>query len=290
MLYKLGLWFLGVPRGGGGGVPWAMPEGDTILRTARSLDQALRGRPLHRFQTPRSSGTRGPQPGEVVEGVEARGKHLLIRFSGGLTLHTHLRMAGSWHLYRPGEPWRKPAHLVRALIEVEGFVAVCFSAPVVKLLPTSSLDRDGPLAALGPDLMHAEADLDEALARVRRLADPSTPAGVVLLDQRVTSGIGNVYRSEVLWACSVSPFDPADSLDDDAWRELFATASRLLRANTQTAHRETVPGGLAVYGRAGRACRRCRTAIRSRRLGEQARTVYWCPTCQDGSGETPGRG
>lgn len=265
-----------------------MPEGDTILRTVRSLDRALRGRPLHRFQTPRSAGTRGPQPGETVEAVEARGKHVLIRFSGGLTLHTHMRMDGSWHLYRPGEPWRKPAHLVRALIEVEGFVAVCFSAPVVKLLPTSSVDRDGPLAALGPDLTHADVDLDAVVARVRRLIDASTAAGVVLLDQRVAAGIGNVYRSEVLWACGVSPFVPAGDLDDDTWRELFATASRLLRANAQTARRTTVPGGLADYGRAGRACRRCRTTIRSTRLGEQARTVYWCPACQPGAEPTPG--
>ncbi len=157
--------------------------------------------------------------------------------------------------------------------------AVCFAAPVIELLTDAELDRHPVLAALGPDLCEAGADLDEVVRRLDAL-DPATETGVALLDQTVAAGIGNVYRAEAAWACGVDPFRPIARLDDRTRRELYATASRQLRSNLGTRRRTTVPGGLAVYDRAGRACPRCGDAIVTRRQGEQARSVWWCPGCQ----------
>lgn len=262
-----------------------MPEGDTIHRTAGRLRPALAGRELVRFDAPRLVGSR-PRAGETVREVDAVGKHLLIAFSGGLTLDTHMRMTGAWHLYATGERWRKPAYLMRALLVVDGWEAVCFSAPLVRTYPTLLVTErtdagpaGGPLAHLGPDLCRADADLDECLERMARL-DPSTSLAEVLLDQRVCNGVGNVYKSEVCWACRVSPFAPIGECAPAQRAALVSTAARLLRANLGPGSRTTVPGGLAVYGRRGSPCRRCGTAVRSMRHGEQARVTFWCPTCQ----------
>lgn len=260
-----------------------MPEGDTIHRTAARLRPALEGRTLRRLEAPRLVGAR-PRPGERIDAVEAVGKHLLVRFSGGLTLRTHLRMTGSWHLYASGERWRKPRHLVRCLISVDGWDAVCFSAPVVTTHPTASEGgRDGPLASLGPDLCGPDggtpAVVAECVGRMAALHDPGDQIGDVLLDQRVAAGIGNVYRSEVCWAEAVHPMTPLGAVDQPTRHRLVATAARLLRANLGRADRTTVPGGLAVYGRAGRPCRRCGTAVATGRAAD-ARTAFWCPSCQ----------
>jgi endonuclease VIII len=255
-----------------------MPEGDTIHRTAATLRTVLEGHDLERFDAPR---VRGPEPatGCRIEAVEARGKHLLIRFGDGAVLHTHMRMTGSWHTYRHGERWRRHPSRARAVIETATSVAVCFDAQVVELLDGRAVERHPQLAALGPDLCAAEPDLDEALRRIDAL-DPATPIGVALLDQRVASGVGNVYRSEVLWAARTDPSREVRAVAPDLRRELLSTASRMLRANLAGWRRETVPGGLAVYDRAGRPCRRCRGSVRTRRLGDQARSVWWCPGCQ----------
>lgn len=255
-----------------------MPEGDTLHKAAARLRPALVGADLRRFEAARLVGPR-PAPGHPIAAVDAVGKHLMVRFGDGVVLQTHLRMSGSWHLYAPGERWRKPAHLARAVIETDAAVAVCFSAPVVR---THLGERAASEAVghLGPDLCEPDADIDVAVARMGRLEDPSTEVAVALLDQRIASGIGNVYKSEVLWACRVSPFTPVADLDDAQRRTLIETASRQLRANLTTTRRTTVPGGLAVYGRARRPCRRCGTPIRVVRQGEQARSTYWCPRCQ----------
>jgi endonuclease VIII len=256
-----------------------MPEGDTIHRTALTLRRVLAGRTVTAFETPRLR-TAAPEPGERIESVEARGKHLLIAFSGGRTLHTHMRMTGSWHTYRTGERWRKPRGSMVVRIATDEAEAVCFSAPVVQVLDAAGLARQPQLRALGPDLCSAEIDLEEILTRLSTL-DPATPIGVALLDQRVAAGIGNVYKSETLWACGVDPFAPMDAIAPDTRRELYTTASRQLRANLDTPfERRTVAGGLAVYERAGRPCRRCGTAIECRRQGDQGRNTWWCPACQ----------
>ena len=257
-----------------------VPEGDTIFKTARNLRTVLVGRSIVRFDAPRLIGPR-PRPGTRIDAVESRGKHLLVHFADGRVLHTHLQMSGTWHLYRHGERWRQPIQRARVVLEVDdGTVAVCFLAPVVEVLtehdtrrPAAGLDR------LGPDLCDAAPDFDAVLSRLERL-DPTTEIAGALLDQQVASGIGNVYKSEVLFACGVHPSTPVSALDRDMRRRLYETASRLLRANLERARRTTVPQGLAVYGRAGRPCRRCGTLIRRRRQGPGARSTYWCATCQ----------
>lgn len=260
-----------------------MPEGDTLQRTADRLRAALQGRALVALTLHHArAGGRRPARGDRIASVEATGKHLLIRFEHGATLRTHLGMTGSWHLYRTGERWRKPRHLARAVIEVDGWTAVCTAAPVVEL--TDDATARSRVSHLGPDLSRAdcrEADIDAAVDRVT-----SGEVGSVLLDQRVACGVGNVYKSEALFACGVDPFADVAALDRTTIRHVLATASRLLRANVQRGGpRRTTATGVAVYGRAGRPCPRCGTRIRARRQGEQARTTYWCPACQQ-SGAT----
>ncbi|MEM7095146.1 MAG: DNA-formamidopyrimidine glycosylase family protein [Actinomycetota bacterium] len=259
-----------------------MPEGDTIHRTAARLRPALAGKTLVRFDAPRLTGDR-PRPGEVIASVRAVGKHLLIEFERHLVLHTHMKMTGSWHLYRPGERWREPQHLARATVAVDDWIAVCFAAPVVGTY------RDvagviSPLAHLGPDLCLPDIDVENIAERCAAIAEPGTTIADVLLDQRIACGIGNVFKSETLWACRVSPFATLAEVDDATRRQLYSAASRQLRANLGGGPRTTVPGGLAVYGRQRQPCRRCRDIIRMRSHGDHARSTYWCPSCQPDPG------
>jgi endonuclease-8 len=254
-----------------------VPEGDTLHRTAARLRTALEGEAVLRFQAPRLTGHR-PRPGDLIHAVESVGKHLLIRFDRGIVLQTHMMMTGSWHLYRTNERWQRPAHQMRVLIEVDGWVAVCFAAPVVRTYLES--DVATPVDHLGPDLCDANADLDDAFARMGRIPEPDSTIAEVLLDQRVAAGVGNVYKSEVLFACRLDPFTPLRDVDPELRRRLLATASRQLRANLGSGPRTTVPGGLAVYGRSRRPCRVCDTPILMRHHGTQRRSTYWCPNCQ----------
>lgn len=264
-----------------------MPEGDTLHRTANRLRPALAGATLTRFEAPRLRGDR-PTPGVEIAGVEAVGKHLLIHFADGLTLRTHLGMPGSWHLYPDGARWRKPRHLLRALVAVPGWEAVCFSAPQVETYrpahPGGALGtgRD-PIGHLGPDLCTPDPDLDEALRRFGAVPEPGTSVAEVLLDQRVAAGIGNVYKSELLHRCRVDPFVDASLVPEPVRRQLLAAANRLLLHNLTTTRRTTVAGpagSVAVYGRARRPCPRCGTPVRMARHGSLNRSTYWCPTCQ----------
>ncbi len=261
-----------------------MPEGDTIFRTATVLRAALVGRTVLRARAQAQPGMRSVPDlsrleGRRVELVEARGKHLLIGLEGGLTLRTHMRMSGSWHRYAPGEAWRRPPRQMSAVIETAESVAVCFNAPVVELLTEAALRRSVPLSTLGPDLLSRSFDTDAAMARLRE-RDP-LPLGEALLDQRAVAGIGNVYKSELCFLGGRHPWMPLAELGDDALRSLLGDARRLLAANVRGGGRSTHPGGgLWVYGRAGRPCRRCGAIISVRRQGEQGRLTYWCPRCQ----------
>jgi endonuclease-8 len=266
-----------------------MPEGDTIWRTARTLHGALAGRMLAGFLSPLSgvaaAARRLNLVGQAIAAVESNGKHLLIRFSGGATLHTHLGMTGSWHLYRPGTPWRKPARAARAVIETDEAIAVCFSAPIVEVLPPGRRAEPAALVRLGPDLLSGSFD---ALAARRRLrARPREEIGVALLDQTALAGIGNVYKSEICFLCGVNPFLRVGDLDDVTLDRLIETARRELRRNLGPGMRRTRSTlsreRLWVYRRSGKACLRCGGAVQRRRQGEQGRSTYWCPACQPGS-------
>jgi endonuclease VIII len=263
-----------------------MPEGDTIFRTARTLERVIGGRALVAVETSvpkvRALGVQR-LVGQTVRAVESRGKHLLVWFApSDLALHTHLMMAGSWHTYAAGERWRKPAHRAKAVLRTADAVAVCFSAPVVELLSRAQVERHRALVALGPDALDPRADLAEARRRLD--ADPDRPIGVALLDQRVLAGIGNVFRCEVLFIHAVDPWAPVGDVPPETRDALLATAERLLKANAgrDVVRRVTTAGGAPhhVYGRARRPCARCRTPIRVARLGEPARLVYWCARCQ----------
>jgi endonuclease-8 len=260
-----------------------VPEGDTLFKTATRLKPALQGARLTRFEAPRLRGDR-PALGEEISLVEARGKHLLIHFGGGLVLRTHLRMTGSWHVYRDGERWQKAAHLARAVVGADrGWVAVCFQAPVVETYHRAG-GEPAALAALGPDLCRAESSADEVLAdvvaRIAQLAPRTTTLGEALLDQRIAAGIGNVYKSEACFAAGIDPGTPIERVPDEERRRIWSIAARQLQANLDAGPRRTHSRGLAVYGRGGLPCHRCGTPIRVTRHGEQARSTYWCPRCQ----------
>jgi len=266
-----------------------MPEGDTLHRTAIGLAPHLVGRPVSAARARPG----GPQVqrivGATITGVEAVGKNLLIRFDNGLELRTHLRMTGSWHRYRPGERWRRPAARARLVLEVPGAVAVCFDAPVIELFETRAEAVHPAIARLGPDLLDDAWGPELADAAVRRLADPARAGRSVsaaLLDQRAVAGIGNIWRNETLFHERVHPWTPIGELDQWTIERLVGTARRLLRASV-----DATPGRapMAVYGRAGRPCRRCGTLIRSAPLDREVpRTTYWCPACQGGEGRADG--
>jgi endonuclease VIII len=221
-----------------------------------------------RFDAPRLRYRPFP-PGTIVEGAEAVGKHCLVRFDDGRTLRTHLGMTGSWHLYRTGERWRRTPAGLRAVVAVPDWEAVCFAAPTVELTVEPGLEH------LGPDLCRDDADVDEAVRRMATLADAGRSVGEVLLDQRVASGIGNIWRNEACFACGIDPSTPVALLDDDVRRRLLlAAASRLRRS---VAGNRPAP---AVYGRAGKPCPRCGGTIAWERQGTPPRGTYWCPACQ----------
>jgi endonuclease-8 len=275
-----------------------MPEGDTLFRTAVALRDALGGRKVTAARGRPDGAALGRVVGSKVSRVESQGKHLLVDFDNGLTLHTHLRMHGSWHRYRTGEPWRRSPSRAVAVIEVPGAVAVCFDAPTVELLDSRAVAIHPALKALGPDLLAAEPDLDAMVVRLRSPSRAGTTVAEALLDQTALAGLGNVYRSEVLFIERVDPFATMGSLPPEVVRRLAETGARLLRENLSSPVRRTMPDRarlagscvrasrgprLWVYGRTGRPCFVCGTPIRSTMIGDLSRRLYWCPSCQAGA-------
>jgi len=233
--------------------------------------------------------------------VSARGKHLLIAFSGDLILRTHMRMNGSWHIYPAGARWHRPAREMRVLVGTHDAVAVAFNVPVAELLTARALARHTQLRALGPDLLsdangargpRAETfDRPEAIRRLR--ARGPDAIGDALLNQRVVAGIGNVFKSEILFLAGIDPFTPVARLSDSALNRMVDIAREQLAANVMSASQTLSPAvgrrttrsldpreKLWVYGRGGRRCRRCGATIQSKKTGLDARLTYWCPTCQ----------
>jgi endonuclease-8 len=258
-----------------------MPEGDTLYRVADVMRRTLGTDEIVAAQGRPGGAQLERVVGAHVSAVRTHGKHLLIDFDDGLTLHTHLQMNGSWHRYRPGEPWRAPAADAVAVLQTTRAVAVCFEAPTVELVETRALGVHPVLSRLGPDLLDPKPDIDEASRRLR--AAPTTVAEA-LLDQRVVAGIGNVYRSEVLAHALVDPLLPASQLTVEEGSRILEVAVDMLRANAGGGVRTTVPGARRgerwVYRLSGRPCRRCGAAIRAASIGQPPRWLYWCPTCQ----------
>ncbi|MFJ3672963.1 Fpg/Nei family DNA glycosylase [Streptomyces sp. NPDC090106] len=268
-----------------------MPEGDTVWRTAHRLHTALAGKPLtvSDLRVPRFA--TADLTGRTVLDVTPRGKHLLTRVEGDLTLHSHLKMDGAWKVFTADQRWTGgPAHQIRAILGTADRTAVGYRLPVLELLRTA--DEARVVGHLGPDLLGPDWDPDLALARLLR--DPARPLGEALLDQRNLAGIGNVYKSELCFLLGVTPWLPVGALPAGRAAGLPALAKKLLEANRDRPVRTTTgryarhPGqDLFVYGRARRPCLRCGTPIRGADQGDgsRERPTYWCPACQ--AGPTP---
>jgi len=271
-----------------------VPEGDTIFRAAQTLHRVFAGRIVTGFSSVLPYLNRvvedRPLVGRTIESVVGRGKHLLVTFSGNLILHTHMRMNGSWHIYPAGERWKRPERDMRILITTETAVAVGFNIPVAEFLTASDLAKHRQLRRLGPDLLDGSFDARTVLDTMRQRRDPIAD---VLLDQRVMAGIGNVFKSEILFLAEVNPFAKPAELSDAQLERVIATAQAQLRANVLPPSRTLSPAfgrrttrsldpnqKLWVYGRGGKPCRRCGAPIQSRATGLDARLTYWCPRCQ----------
>jgi endonuclease-8 len=254
-----------------------VPEGDTVWRTAKHLDQALTGRLLTAtdFRVPAFATL--DLAGRTVVGTVARGKHLLTRIGEEHTLHTHLKMEGSWHLYRPTTPWRRPAHEARVVLRTEEWVAVGFSLGITEVLRRA--EEDDAVGHLGPDLLGPDWDEEEALRRLR--ADPERPVGEALLDQRNLAGIGNMYKAELCFLAGIHPATPVAAVPD--LRRLVRRARQVLEANKERVQQATTGDlrrgrTLWVYARGRQPCRRCGTGIEQADL--DGRVTSWCTRCQ----------
>jgi endonuclease-8 len=274
-----------------------MPEGDAIYRAARTMHRVLAGQVVTKFETAYAHLDRvnvdTPIVGRTIERCESAGKHHLIVFSGDVILRTHMRMSGSWHLYRHGERWWRGPQAMRVRLDTADWVAVAFQVPVAEFVTAKQLASTDPVAKLGPDLLGREFDRDEAVRRL--IVSGHQPIAMSLLDQRMVAGIGNIYKSEVLFMAGVNPFTPAGAVPQPVLERMMDIARGLLKDNvidgsseriqTYRSLRMTNPAtehdeSLWVYGRAGKPCRKCATPIEMRKMGIDARSTYWCPNCQ----------
>jgi endonuclease-8 len=252
-----------------------VPEGDTVYLAAQRLNTALRGQTIvgSDFRIPRYATVN--LSGKVIREVRPAGKHLFFDL-GDVSLHTHFKMQGSWHLYRRGERWRKPAYQARVILKTQPWDAVGFDLPVIELVT----DPQAVVAHLGPDLLAQDFDLGEAVRRMT--LDPDRSLGDCLLDQTVVAGLGNVYKSEVAFLAGLDPRTVVKRVPDVA--DVLQLARRMIRANRSTGSQITTGDTRRgrqrwVYGRAGSPCLRCGTRIAMERDGTE-RVTYWCPACQ----------
>jgi endonuclease-8 len=275
-----------------------MPEGDTIFRTARALGRALTDKPVTLFRSTYAMLTRfnddTPLAGQMVEQVESRGKWLLIHFSGGGTLATHMLMSGSWHIYRHGERWQQSRLNMRIVLENSEYVTVGFTVPVAKMIWKRDLERALRIPPVPIDVLSAEFDASEVARRVA--AHGGEEIGDVLLHQEVIAGVGNVFKSEICFVTATNPFCRVAQLDAEKIALLVTASRRLVKANVledsgdqvvtyggrqrRTTHESDPAASLWVYGRAGEPCRKCGARIRRRIQGPEARVTFWCQRCQ----------
>lgn len=267
-----------------------MPEGDTIHRAAATLDRALSGSQVVDFRTvlPQLSRVDDDAPivGRTIEKVSAVGKHLLIHFSGDLVLRTHMRMHGSWHIYRRGERWRRSATDMRIVIATDAFEAIGFQIPIAEFVRGGALMKNRELRRLGPDVL--APDFDPSTAVDRLVEHPGDEIANALLNQTVVCGIGNVFKSEILWVRKISPFRLVREIPREELEQILVEAAKELRDNVvdgiggsrRTTRRLSPADRLFVYGRGGEPCRRCGNRIEWGKQGRDARSTYWCPVCQ----------
>lgn len=260
-----------------------MPEGDTVHTLAQALDSWLQGQRLTAVLV------RGqvlhPVSGLQVMGVTSRGKHLFVDLEGGYSLRSHLGLYGSWHRYRHGEPWQKPPRRASLVLDIGDWVYVCFNAREVELMHTQGFRAIDQRHRLGPDLTRDVVEPERLLERALELLGADTPVVDLLLDQRVAAGIGNVYKSEVLFITRRPPLLRLGDLSHTNFCELYSIAGCLLKKNLGGGSRRTRwpddgRGLLWVYGRAGLPCLTCGAPIRRDLLGRRPRSTYWCPGCQ----------
>jgi endonuclease-8 len=266
-----------------------MPEGDSLYQAARLLQPVVGQRAVRVAGSAQAAQRWASRlSGRTVESIESRGKHLLIHFAGDLSVRTHLGMTGHWHLYVPGERWRKSPGKARLVIETAGRVAVCFAAPDVSAGTRCTVEAE--LSHLGPDLLGEAFDPSEVVPR----AGFSSAQSVAdfLLDQQVMAGVGNVYKSEILFLERIHPRTPPSELGPEQIERVAARARKLLWANRSRGTRNTTGYGrradLWVYGRARRPCRRCGANIESADIGALGRSTYWCPRCQPAGDDLSG--
>ena len=286
-----------------------MPEGDTIYRAARALQRAIGGKVVAGFETGLAKLARvnddSPLVGRVVEKVESRGKWLLVYFSGDLILVTHMLMSGSWHLYRPGEKWRMGHSRMRVAIKTADWEAVAFNIPIAEFHTARSLERSSQVPKLGPDILSEKFTVEGGVARLIEYGreNPDAEIGVVLLNQRVMAGLGNVYKSEVAFAAGVNPFRAMRTITEREMERVVDFAWRYMKSNVaegtgagivttsgdrRTTHAMDREERLWVYRRQGQECRRCGATVMMRKQGLQVRSTYWCPECQPWGGDGEG--
>jgi endonuclease VIII len=266
-----------------------MPEGDTIHNVALRVGRALVGHEILEIETPhprhRMDRWSERLAGKAVRAVDAHGKHLFVRFEGGLTLHSHLRMGGKWGVYERGRRWTRGAHRAWLVIRTAGHDVVQFDGPVLELMTDSRTRFDQLLAGLGPDIVAEEFDESAYLVRMRE-DDQTRAVGEALLDQRNVAGIGNIWKSEGCFMARIDPWRRTVDLSDDELRSLARAIRPEIRASarrggpTVTYRPEGARAGTFVYDRAGLPCRVCTTPILARGQGDDNRTTYWCAVCQ----------
>jgi endonuclease VIII len=259
-----------------------MPEGDTIHRTAIALRPWLVGQVVRAASGWDDWIDSQSLAGHTIRSIEARGKHLLLHVDDGRVVHGHSGMTGSWHIYPLGETWQKPERRAALVLATDRLNVVFFNPKTLELLSPAQFRRHTYLARLGPDLLADQIELGEVARRFRR--ENHKPIGEAVMNQTLCCGIGNVYKSELLFLENIDPFAPVATLGDTALQDLLELARELMQFNLQGSKRTTRfegdGGKLWVYGRRGESCYLCGATIRLRRQGDLGRTTYWCPECQ----------
>ncbi len=254
-----------------------MAEGDSIVRMARKITRAFEGREVVAADAPNPRsplrGSAGRLVGHGLQRAETHGKHLMLHFSAGLVLHAHMGMSGGWHVYLPGQRWRKSRRSAWLVLDLGGVELAEFGGPTLRLVRPAELRRDSRLALLGPDILGGPEAVAGAAANVA--AADQMELGVALLDQRLVAGIGNIFKSESCFEAGLDPWRPVNSFDAAEIERVVGIAATQMERGVETGRR---PG--RIYRKNREGCPGCRGRVHSRGQGDDNRTTYWCPGCQ----------